>query len=91
MTWHYKIESFLKLNFVEWLEYLICTFLKGFFSPQLLKMGLSEEICKIPPGMGIEFKELTSNDSEMLRTYITELLTKDIIKEQDEPIIKKYY
>jgi len=42
MTWHYKIEVFLKPYFVEWLEYLICTFLKGFFSPQLLKMGLTE-------------------------------------------------
>lgn len=51
----------------------------------------SEDISTISPGMGIEFKELTSNDSEMLRTYITELLTKDIIKEQDEPIIKKDY
>jgi CheY-like chemotaxis protein len=53
--------------------------------------GLSEEISKIPHGMGIEFKELTSNDSEMLRTHIIELLTKDIIEEQDEPIIKKDY
>lgn len=53
--------------------------------------GLTEDISKISPGMGIEFKELTSNDSEMLRVYITELLTKDIIEEQDEPIIKKDY
>jgi CheY-like chemotaxis protein len=51
----------------------------------------SEDISTNSPGMGIEFKELISNDSEMLRTYIAELLTKDIIEEQDEPIIKKDY
>jgi CheY-like chemotaxis protein len=52
---------------------------------------ISGEVFKIPPGMAVEFKQLTSNDSSMLMTYITELLTKDIIEEQDELIIKKDY
>jgi two-component system cell cycle response regulator DivK len=52
---------------------------------------ISGEVFKIPPGMAVEFKQLTSNDSTMLMTYITELLTKDIIEEQDELIIKKDY
>lgn len=52
---------------------------------------IREELFKIPPGMAIQFKDLTSNDSEILRVYITELLTKDIIEEQDEPIIKKIF
>lgn len=53
--------------------------------------GFSGDVSTISPGMAVQFKELTSNDSEMLRTYITELLTRDIIEEQDEPIIKKDY
>lgn len=52
---------------------------------------VSEELFKMPPGMAIEFKELTSNDSEILRVYITEILTKDIVEEQDELIIKKNF
>jgi len=48
---------------------------------------LSGGVFKIAPGMAVEFKELTSNDSAMLRTYITELLAEDIIEEQDEPVI----
>ena len=57
----------------------------------LYTKDISGEVFNIPPGMAVEFKQLTSNDSEMLMTYITELLTKDIIEEQDEPIIKKEY
>lgn len=49
--------------------------------------GLSGEIFKILPGIAIEFKNLTSNDSEMLRTYILELLTEEIVEKQVEPII----
>jgi CheY-like chemotaxis protein len=52
---------------------------------------ISGDVFKIPPGMAVEFKQLTSNDSSMLMTYITELLTKDIIEEQDEVIIRKDY
>jgi CheY-like chemotaxis protein/Tfp pilus assembly protein PilZ len=44
-----------------------------------------------PLGMAIEFKDLITNDSEILRKYIIELLTKGIIEDQDEPplIIEK--
>jgi CheY-like chemotaxis protein len=52
---------------------------------------VSKELFKMPPGMAIEFRDLTSNDSEILRVYITEILTKDIIEEQDEHIIKKKF
>jgi CheY-like chemotaxis protein/Tfp pilus assembly protein PilZ len=52
---------------------------------------VSKELFKMPPGMAIQFKDLTSNDSEILRVYITEILTKDIIDEQDELIIKKNF
>jgi len=50
--------------------------------------GLSEETFKILPGMAIKFKDVTRNDSVILRTYIEELLIEEIIEEQIEPIIK---
>lgn len=49
--------------------------------------GLSGDIFNVVPGMAIEFKGLTSKDPAMLREYIKEQLTKDIIEEQDEPVI----
>jgi Tfp pilus assembly protein PilZ len=42
--------------------------------------GLSGDVFKVAPGMAIEFKELNSDDSAMLKAYITELLTQDIIE-----------
>ena len=53
-----------------------------------LKKG---DIHEMPRGMAIEFRDLTSNDSEKLSAYIMELLTKGFIEEHDEPllIIKK--
>jgi CheY-like chemotaxis protein len=49
------------------------------------------DVSEIPLGMAIEFKDLTSNDSEILRKYIIELLTKGIIEDPHEPplIIEK--
>jgi CheY-like chemotaxis protein len=49
--------------------------------------GLSGDVFRVAPGMAIEFKELNSEDSTMLKEYITELLTQDVIEEQDEPVI----
>lgn len=45
------------------------------------------ELSKILSGIAIEFKDLSSNDSERLRSYILELLSEEIIEEQVEPII----
>jgi CheY-like chemotaxis protein/Tfp pilus assembly protein PilZ len=49
--------------------------------------GISGDIFKIPPGIAIAFKDLTSDDSAQLHSCIKELLTGDIISEQDEPVI----
>lgn len=49
--------------------------------------SISGDIFKVAPGMAIEFKELTSDESAMLKTHITELLTGDILDEQEEPVI----
>jgi len=49
--------------------------------------GISGDIFRIPPGIAIAFKDLTSDDSSQLHSCIKELLTGDIISEQDEPVI----
>lgn len=49
--------------------------------------GLYGDMIKIAPGMGISFDELSSEDSTILRAYITELLARDLVEEQEEPII----
>lgn len=49
--------------------------------------GLSEDIFRIPPGFAIKFKKMNSNDAALLKIYITDLLTEDIIAEQEEPVI----
>jgi CheY-like chemotaxis protein len=38
-------------------------------------MGLNSGTPSMPPGMALEFKDLTEEVSELLRTYITELIT----------------
>lgn len=39
------------------------------------------------PGLGIEFKDLTNNESDVLKNYISNLLAGDIFKHQEEPVI----
>lgn len=51
--------------------------------------GLSREVLNVVPGMAIGFKGITSKDSIMLKEYIKEELIKDIIEEQDKPLISK--
>jgi CheY-like chemotaxis protein len=50
---------------------------------------ISGDLFKIAPGMAIEFKELSTEDSAILNAYIIELLAGDIIEEQEEPVIAK--
>ena len=49
--------------------------------------SISGDIFKVAPGMAIEFKKLTGDESAMLKTHITELLTGDILDEQEEPVL----
>ena len=53
----------------------------------IYQRGLYGDMMKIAPGMGIEFQDLSPDDSTMLRDYVTDLLTEDIIAEQEEEII----
>lgn len=42
---------------------------------------------KIPIGMAVEFKDTSSDDSQMLRQYVTDIIAGDLLKSQEEPII----
>lgn len=53
----------------------------------IYRRELYGDVFRIAPGMAIEFKSPTATDSGILRAYITELLTEDIIEEQEEVVI----
>ena len=53
----------------------------------IYQKGLYGDMMKIAPGMGIEFQDLSPDVSAMLRDYVTDLLTEDVIAEQEEEII----
>lgn len=42
-----------------------------------------------PPGMAIEFKDLTEKTSEALEKYLLDLIAEDILKNQEEPVITR--
>jgi CheY-like chemotaxis protein len=50
---------------------------------------ITGDIFKVAPGMAVEFQDVSEEDSEILRAYILELLTGDILEEQEEPVIIK--
>jgi hypothetical protein len=39
--------------------------------------------------MAVEFQGVSEEDAEILKAYILELLTRDILEEQEEPVITK--
>jgi hypothetical protein len=39
--------------------------------------------------MAVELQEISSEDAELLKAYILELLTRDILEEQEETVITK--
>ena len=45
-------------------------------------------IFKLPPGMAIEFKEVTPNKAKLLKDYIEYLIAHDIFDGQEEPVIE---
>ena len=48
---------------------------------------VSGDFFKIVPGMAIEFRDVSKKDAQILKEYIIELLTKDILEAQEEPVI----
>jgi CheY-like chemotaxis protein len=52
--------------------------------------GLSEATFNLAPGMAIKFHDVTTDDSEILRSYIEELLIDEIIEDQIDSIKDHY-
>lgn len=42
-----------------------------------------------PPGMAIEFRDLTQRDSDALEKYLLDLIAEDILLNQEEPVIQR--
>ena len=51
--------------------------------------GVYGDLFKTPPGMALEFKNLTTEQSEILRNFVKNLLTNDIIDSQEETVIEE--
>lgn len=50
--------------------------------------GLFGDMFKIPPGMAIEFKEMTNNEAKILKNYVEQLMAQDIFESQEETVIE---
>ena len=50
--------------------------------------SLYGDLFKNPPGMALEFRNLTNNDSEILQSYVKEMIANDILESQTEVIEK---
>ena len=51
--------------------------------------GVYGDLFKTSPGMALEFKNLTSEQSEILRNFVKKLLTDDIVDSQEETVIEE--
>jgi CheY-like chemotaxis protein len=51
--------------------------------------GVYGDLFKTPPGMALEFKNLTDEASEILKNIVKKLLTNDIIDSQEETVIEE--
>jgi len=50
---------------------------------------IHEDFMNLPPGMAIQFKGLSEGDKQVLKSYVEDLLAKDILESQEERIIEK--
>ena len=50
---------------------------------------LYNDLLKLPPGMAIRFGGLTSDDARKLKSYVKDLLARDILDSQEEKVIEK--
>lgn len=50
--------------------------------------GLFGDVFKVPPGMGIKFKEITDDQVEILKNYTERLIAEDILDSQEEVVIE---
>lgn len=52
--------------------------------------GVFDSLYNIPPGMGIQFREITDDQVKLLRNYVEKLIAEDIFDSQEETVIEKY-
>jgi len=50
---------------------------------------IQEDFMNLPPGMAVQFKGLSEKDVRSLKSYVADLLAKDILESQEEKIIEK--
>ncbi len=50
---------------------------------------LDEDFMNLPPGMAVQFNGLASGDVQMLKSYVADLLAKDILDSQEDRVIEK--
>lgn len=50
---------------------------------------LNEDFMNLPPGMAIQFRGLSAADVQLLKSYVADLLAKDILESQEERVIEK--
>ena len=48
----------------------------------------NRDIGKMPPGMGIEFKEVRDDERKMLMDFLKSLSVHDILESREETVIK---
>lgn len=47
------------------------------------------DLFKLPPGMAIQFKDVSTNDTRVLKCYIENILAEDIFESQEEGFIER--
>lgn len=50
---------------------------------------INEDFMNVPPGMAIQFRGLTEQNVQFLKSYVSDLLAKDILESQEERVIEK--
>lgn len=50
---------------------------------------ISEDFMSLPPGMAVRFRGLADKDVQLLKSYVADLLAKDILESQEGRIIEK--
>jgi len=51
--------------------------------------GLFGDVFKVPPGMAIEFRRLAKSEAKILRDYVEDLISEDVLETQVDPSIER--
>lgn len=50
---------------------------------------INEDFMNVPPGMAVKFKGLSESEVKLLKSFLADLLAKDILESQEERVIEK--